>query len=123
MKEEPPDDNSADGSNDVKKPEAKKAKKLAPGDPMDEEDAVKAIDEAVMYKLDQAKIQVDCQAKPYKHVEKYVIGPEFIALQAEEVQVNIASQEREEKEVDNGVDVTRLSKTMEGSNDEESHPA
>ena len=38
MKEEPPDDNSADGSNDVKKPESKKP---APGNPMDEEDAVK----------------------------------------------------------------------------------
>ena len=124
MKEEPPDDNSADGSNDVKKPEAKKAKKLAPGDPMDEEDAVKAIDEAVMHKLDQAKIQVDYQAKPYKHVEKYVKGPEHVALQAEEVQVDVASQEREEKEeVQVDVDATRLSKTMEGSNDEESHPA
>ena len=121
-KEEPPDDNSADGSNDVKKPEAKKAKKLAPGDPMDEEDAVQALDEAVMYKLDQAKIQVDCQAKPYEHVKKYVKGPELVALQAEEVQVDVASQEREEKEVDNDVDATRLSKTMEGSNDEENHP-
>ena len=100
MKEEPPDDNSADGSNDVKKPEAKKAKKLAPGDPMDEEDAVKAIDEAVMYKLDQAKIHVDYQAKPYEHVEKYVKGPTLVALQAEEVELAAASQEREQVSVE-----------------------
>ena len=81
MEEEPPDGSSADSSDDVKNPEAKKAKKPAPGDPMDEEDAVKAIDEAVMFKLDQAKIQVDCQAKPYEHVKKYVKGPELVALQ------------------------------------------
>ena len=150
-KEEPPDDNSADGSNDVKKPEAKKAKKPAPGDPMDEEDAVKAIDEAVMHKLDQAKIQVDYQAKPYEHVEKSVKGPELVASQErEQVSVEVApqekeervhsslcvvasqereavdvdSQEREEKqEVDADVDATKLSKTIEVFDDEESHQA
>ena len=119
-KEEPPDDDSPDGSNDVKKHTAKKAKKPALGDPTDEEDAVKANDEAVKYKLDQAKIQMDYQAKPYEHVEKY--GPVLVAVQAEEVEVDVAPHEEEKEGVDANVDATRLEKIREVSNDEENHP-
>ena len=39
MKEKTPDGSSADGSDDVEKPVAKKAEKPAPGEHMDEEEA------------------------------------------------------------------------------------
>ena len=107
MKEEPPDGSSVDGSDDVEEPAAKKAKKPAPGELMDEE---------------RVDIEVAPQEKEEKEarVHSSLCG---VASQVKEADADVASREKEEKEgVDVDVDATRLDKTIEGSNYEENHP-
>ena len=85
-KEEPPDDNSADGCNDVKKPAANNGNKPAPGEPMYEEDA----DEAVKYKMDHPNDQVNHQDKPFEHIKKHAASLELV----------VENEERNLKEFD-----------------------
>ena len=91
MKEEPPDCSNADGSDDVEETAAKKAKKPAPGELMDEE---------------RVDIEVAPQEKEEKeahvHSSLYVAASQErkavdVASQEEEADADVASREREEE--------------------------